>query len=107
MTGTLQIGATVNDGEQFAINKLAEWVTTSVRSSSDSKVAIKRCLKTQYSTHIAPGLVHLPSAERAASALVNQRSSRCGPALPKIWTGELVDVGHQLRGGYGTQPQER
>ena len=45
MTGTLQIGATVNDGEQFAINKLAEWVTTSVRSSSDSKVAVKRCLK--------------------------------------------------------------
>ena len=45
MTGTLQIGATVNDGEQFAINKLAEWVTTSVRSSSDSKVAIKRCLE--------------------------------------------------------------
>ena len=45
MTGTLQIGATVNDGEQFAINKLAEWVTTSVRSSSDSKVAINRCLK--------------------------------------------------------------
>ena len=41
MTGTLQISATVNDGEQFAINKLAEWVTTSVRS----KVAIKRCLK--------------------------------------------------------------
>ena len=45
MTGTLQIGATVNEGEQVAINKLAKWVTTPVRSSSDSKVAIKRCLK--------------------------------------------------------------
>ena len=45
MTGTLQVGATVNEGEQVAINKLAEWVTTPVRSSSDSKVAIKRCLK--------------------------------------------------------------
>ena len=42
MTGTLQIGATVNEGEQIAINKLAEWVTTPVRSSSDSKVAIKK-----------------------------------------------------------------
>ena len=27
MTGTLQVGATVNEGEQVAINKLAEWVT--------------------------------------------------------------------------------
>ena len=45
MTGTLQIGATVNEGEQVAINKLAEWATMPVRSSSDSKVAIKRRLK--------------------------------------------------------------
>ena len=45
MTGTLQIGATVNEGEQVAINKLAEWATMPVRSSSDSKVAIKKCLK--------------------------------------------------------------
>ena len=45
VTGTLQIGATVNEGEQVAINKLAEWATMPVRSSSDSKVAIKRCLK--------------------------------------------------------------
>ena len=95
MTGTLQIGATVNDGEQFA--------TTPVRSSSESKVAINRCLKANIQ-HTLPQ-VHLPSAERAA-ALVDQRSSRCGPALPKV-TGELVDVGHQPRGGYGMQPQER
>ena len=56
MTGTLRIGATVNEGEQVAINKLAEWATMPVRSSS--------------------------SAARAAPALLDQGSSRCDPALP-------------------------
>ncbi|CAE7535232.1 unnamed protein product [Symbiodinium sp. CCMP2592] len=44
MTGSLQIGSTVNDGEQVAINQLAEWTKAPIRSSSDSKMAIKRCL---------------------------------------------------------------
>ena len=44
MSGTLQIGATVNDGESVALDKLAQWATQKVHVAVDSKVAIKRCL---------------------------------------------------------------
>ena len=40
MTGALQIGATVNDGESYALNQLAEWP---VCVAVDSQVTIKRC----------------------------------------------------------------
>ena len=45
MTGVLQIGATVNDGESYALNQLAEWASSPVSAAVDSKVAIKRCGK--------------------------------------------------------------
>ena len=84
MTGTFQVGATVNEGEQVAINKLAEWVTTLVRSSSDSKVAIKRCLKANIHETL-PQVWSTSSAQRELLQL-DQRPSRCYPALSKVWT---------------------
>ena len=44
MSGTLQIGAAVNDGESVALDKLAQWATQKVQVAVDSKVSIKRCL---------------------------------------------------------------
>ena len=46
MTGAVQIGATVNDGESYALNQLvAEWASSPVCVAVDSKAAIKRCGK--------------------------------------------------------------
>ena len=47
ITGSLQIGATVNEGESAAINELALWVGGPVKVAVDSKVAIKWCHKPQ------------------------------------------------------------
>ena len=43
MTGTLQIGATVNDGESVALDQLAQWATGQIQVAADSKIAIRRC----------------------------------------------------------------
>ena len=43
MTGTLQIGATVNDGESVALDQLARWATGQIQVAADSKIAIRRC----------------------------------------------------------------
>ena len=94
MTGT-------HDGEQFAINKLAEWVTTPVRSSSERKVAIKRCLKANiqhtlpqvWSTSLAQRELlqlswtkgHLDAAQHCQRFL-DWRTGGCGPPTSRrIW----------------------
>ena len=42
MSGSLQVGATVNDGESVALDHLAQWTTRSIQVAVDSKIAIKR-----------------------------------------------------------------
>ena len=41
MSGTLQIGATVNNGESVALNILAEWASGPLRTAVDSKIAVR------------------------------------------------------------------
>ncbi|CAE7388393.1 unnamed protein product, partial [Symbiodinium microadriaticum] len=43
MTGTLQIGATVNEGESVALDQLAARLRTKANVAVDSKIAIKWC----------------------------------------------------------------
>ena len=87
ITGSLQIGATVNEGESAAINELALWVGGPVKVAVDSKVAIKWCHKPQ---------VHLQAPE-IWTADQRQREN-----LELAWTkGHLGKEEHCRRFGPG------
>ena len=85
MTGSLQIGATVNDGESVALDQLAQWACQSIQVAVDSKIAIKRVRVPNIETRM-PGLWSTPQEKRAL--------------LQVTWTkGHLTEEQHALRFG--------
>ena len=63
MTGSLQVGATVNDGESVALDYLAQWTVRSLQVAVGSKIAIKR-VQVPNIDSIMPELWSTPRAKR-------------------------------------------
>ncbi|CAE7334827.1 unnamed protein product [Symbiodinium microadriaticum] len=78
MTGTLQIGATVNDGESVALDQLAQRTNQAIQVAVDSKIAIKR--------------VHIPNIEvtwTKGHLSEEQHGQKFGPAQAWAWAANL------------------
>ena len=92
MTGSLQIGATVNDGESTALDHLAQWAECTLQVAVDSKIAIKR-VQTPNINVIMPGLWSTPHSQRALLEVVwtkshlneRQHEQRFGSTLAWAW----------------------
>jgi len=96
MTGTLQIGATVNEGEATALNKLASWAKEPVRVAVDSKVAIRWCKTSDIEVKMpavwtAPQeqreLLHISWTKGHLSA--EQHNQRFGHNMAWAWAANL------------------
>ena len=96
MTGTLQISATVNDGESVALDQLANWATGQIQVATDSKIAIRRCRVPDIeSKH--PAIWTAPLDRRALLQVswtkghlsLNQHSQRFGSNMAWTWAANL------------------
>ena len=96
MTGSLQVGATVNDGESIALDYLAQWTTRSVQVAVDSKIAIKRVQVPNIESSM-PELWSTPQAKRSLLEVTwtkshlseDQHGQRFGPAFAWAWAANL------------------
>ena len=97
MTGSLQIGATVNDGESVALDQLAQWTKHPIQVAVDSKIAIKR--------------VHTPNIEirmpgGPPSGHMDKRAPYCRTAQSEIWTISGLGLDSQLGSRQGVWSQK-
>ena len=96
MTGSLQIGATVNDGESVALDHLAQWTTRSIQVAVDSKIAIKRVHVPSIDIRM-PGLWSTPREKRSLLQVTwtkghlseEQHGQKFGPAQSWAWAANL------------------
>ena len=96
MSGTLQIGATVNDGESVAQDQLAQWTNQAIQVAVDSKIAIKRMHIPNIEVRM-PGLWSTPQEKRSLLQVtwtkghlsVEQHGQRFGPAQEWAWAANL------------------
>ena len=96
MTGSLQVGATVNDGESVALDYLARWTTGPVQVAVDSKIAIKRVQVPNIDSSM-PELWSTPQAKRSLLEVTwtkshlseDQHVQRFGPGLAWAWAANL------------------
>ena len=96
MTGSLQIGATVNDGESVALDQLAPWTKHPIQVAVDSKTAIKRVHTPNIEIRM-PGLWSTPQEKRSLLQVTwtkghltaEQHSQRFGPSQAWAWTANL------------------
>ena len=97
MTGSLQIGATVNDGESVALDQLAQWTKHPIQVAVDSKIAIKRVHTPNIEIRM-PGLWSTPQEKRSLLQVTwtkghltaEQHSQRFGPSQAWAWTADLA-----------------
>ena len=96
MTGSLQVGATVNDGESVALDHLAQWTTRSIQVAVDSKIAIKRVHVPNIDIRM-PGLWSTPQEKRSLLQVTwtkghlseEQHEQKYGPAQAWAWAANL------------------
>ena len=96
MTGSLQIGATVNDGESVALDQLAQWTNHPIQIAVDSKIAIKS-VHTPNIERRMPGLWSTPQEKRSLLQVTwtkghltaEQHSQRFGPSQAWAWIANL------------------
>ena len=98
MTGTLQIGATVNDGESVALDQLAQRTNQAIQVAVDSKIAIKRVHIPNIEVRISmPGLWSTPQEKRSLLQVTwtkghlseEQHGQKFGPAQAWAWAANL------------------
>ena len=96
MTGTLQIGATVNDGESVALDQLARWATGQIQVAADSKIAIRRCRVPDIESK-QPAIWTAPQERRDLLQVswtkghlsLDQHSQRFGSNMAWTWAANL------------------
>ena len=96
MSGSLQVGATVNDGESVALDHLAQWTTRSIQVAVDSKIAIKRAQVPNIDIRM-PELWSTPQEKRCLLQITwtkghlsqEQHEQKFGPAQAWAWAANL------------------
>ena len=96
MSGSLQVGATVNDGESVALDHLAQWTTRSIQVAVDSKIAIKRVHVPNIDIRM-PGLWSTPQEKRSLLQVTwtkghlseEQHEQKFRPAQAWAWAANL------------------
>ena len=106
MIGSLQIGATVNDGESVALDQLAQWTKHPIQVAVDSKIAIKRVHTPNIEVRM-PGLWSTPQEKRSLLQVTwTKRAPYSRTAQSEIRTISGLGLDSQLGSRQGVWSQK-